>query len=115
MAVDANVLIFERLREELRAGRTLGAAIEAGFSRAWSAIWDSNVTTLIVCAILFWVGSAVAGGDRVMGFALTLGLGVAVSMFTAIFVTRSFLRLLSHTGFARKRNLFIKQAGGAND
>jgi len=115
MAVDANVLIFERLREELRAGRTLGAAIEAGFSRAWAAIRDSNFTTFIVCAILFWVGSSVAGGDRVMGFALTLGFGVAVSMFTAIMVTRSILRVFARSRLAKRRHLFVSRAGEAND
>ena len=115
MAVDANVLIFERLREELRSGRTLGAAIEAGFNRAWTAIRDSNMTTFIVCAILFWVGSSIAGGDRVMGFALTLGIGVAVSMFTAIFVTRSLLRLFVGTNIGRRTTLFISQSGQRND
>ncbi len=101
MAVDANVLIFERLKEELRAGRPLGGAIEAGFSRAWSAIRDSNLTTIIVCIILYWMGSMLAE-PRVMGFALTLGIGVLLSMFTAIVVTRTFLRILIGTGIANK-------------
>ena len=65
MAVDANILIFERLKEELWQGRTLGAAIEAGFNRAWTAIWDSNVTTFIVCGILYWLGSSVAASAPV--------------------------------------------------
>ncbi|MFC1928737.1 protein translocase subunit SecD, partial [Chloroflexota bacterium] len=68
MAVDANILIFERMKEELRAGRTLGAAIEAGFNRAWAAIRDSNVTTIIVCIILYWLGSSIVASAPVMGF-----------------------------------------------
>jgi preprotein translocase subunit SecD len=105
MAVDANVLIFERMREELRAGRTLGGAVEAGFNRAWTAIRDSNVTTLIICGILYWMGSSF-GEPRVMGFALTLAIGVALSMFTAIVVTRTFLRLFVGTRFAGNLRLF---------
>jgi preprotein translocase subunit SecD len=93
MAVDANVLIFERTKEELRAGRSLGAAVEAGFNRAWTAIRDSNVTTFIACIILFWLGGTL-GAFMVRGFALTLFIGVALSMFTAIVVTRTFLRLI---------------------
>jgi len=111
MAVDANVLIFERMKEELRAGRTLGAAIEAGFNRAWSAIKDSNITTFIVCIILIWVGSNIVAGEPVMGFALTLFIGVAVSMFTAIVVTRTLLRLFAHTGLARNTSLFSAYRG----
>ena len=93
MAVDANVLIFERMKEELRAGRTLGAAVETGFSRAWPAIRDSNITTFIACIILFWLGGTF-GAFMVRGFALTLFVGVALSMFTAIVVTRTFLRFV---------------------
>ncbi len=93
MAVDANILIFERMKEELRAGRTLGAAIEAGFDRAWTSIRDSNISTLITCAILFWFGSNLGAG-AVMGFAVTLFLGVVVSMFTAITVTHTLIRVL---------------------
>ena len=92
MAVDANVLIFERMREELRHGRRLRQAVETGFSRAWPSIRDSNVSTLLTCLILFWFGSQF-GASIVKGFALTLALGVVVSMFTAIVVTRTFLRL----------------------
>ncbi|MFH1169659.1 MAG: protein translocase subunit SecD [Chloroflexota bacterium] len=106
MAVDANVLIFERMKEELRTGRTLGAAIEAGFNRAWSAIRDSNFTTIIVCIILYWLGSSIVASAPVMGFALTLLIGVVVSMFTAITVTRSLLRLFIGTGLAKKTSLF---------
>jgi preprotein translocase subunit SecD len=111
MAVDANVLIFERMKEEFQTGRTLGAAIEVGFSRAWTAIRDSNVTTFIVCLILFWVGSSVAAGAPVKGFAWTLGIGVAVSMFTAIVVTRTLLRLFVGGRLARKISLFTAYSG----
>jgi len=111
MAVDANVLIFERMKEEIRLNRTLGAAIEAGFKRAWSAIWDSNVTTIIVCIILYWVGSSVVAGEPVMGFALTLGIGVIISMFTAFIVTRTFLRLFVGSKIARKTSLFTSDWG----
>jgi len=91
MAVDANILIFERMKEELRAGRSLGAAIEAGFSRAWTSIRDSNISTIITCAILFYFGSTF-GASMVKGFALTLIIGVTISMFTAVTVTRTFVR-----------------------
>jgi preprotein translocase subunit SecD len=90
VAVDANVLIFERLKEELRAGRSLRQAIDLGWDRAWPSIRDSNLSTLITCLILFWFGSAF-GASIVKGFALTLAIGVLVSMFTAIIVTRTFL------------------------
>lgn len=106
MAVDANVLIFERMKEEFRKGRTLGAAIEAGFNRAWTAIRDSNVTTFIVCGILYWLGSSIVASAPVMGFALTLFIGVAVSMFTAIVVTRTLLRLFVGTRLAQRASLF---------
>jgi len=96
MAVDANILIFERVKEELRDGRTLGAAVEAGFNRAWPAIRDSNITTFIACIILFWLGGTF-GAFMVRGFALTLFIGVALSMFTAIVVTRTFLRFIVNT------------------
>ncbi len=92
MAVDANILIFERMREELRDGRPLRAAVETGFQRAWPSIRDSNISTLITCVILFWFGSQF-GASVVKGFAVTLSLGVLVSMFTAIVVTRTLLRL----------------------
>lgn len=90
MAVDANVLIFERLKEELRAGRDLTTAVEQGFKRAWSSVRDSNVSSLITCAILFWFGSSI-----VKGFALTLAIGVIISMFSAITITRQLLRLIA--------------------
>ncbi len=106
MAVDANVLIFERMKEELQTGRTLGAATRAGFNRAWTAIRDSNVTTFIVTIILFWVGDSVVAGAPVKGFAVTLFIGVAVSMFTAIVVTRTLLRLFVGTRLAQRTHLF---------
>jgi preprotein translocase subunit SecD len=93
MAVDANILIFERMKEELRAGRTLRQAIDLGWSRAWPSIRDSNMSTLITCAILFWFGSAF-GASLVKGFALTLSIGVLVSLFTAIVVSRTFLHVV---------------------
>lgn len=91
MAVDANILIFERMKEELRAGRSLENAVEAGFSRAWTSILDSNLSTLITCVILYYFGSSF-GASIVQGFAITLGIGVLVSMFTAVVVTRTFMR-----------------------
>jgi len=93
MAVDANILIFERLKEELRAGRTLHQAIDLGWTRAWPSIRDSNFATLITCGILFWFGNAF-GASLVKGFSLTLALGVLVSLFTAISVTRTFLHVV---------------------
>jgi len=106
MAVDANVLIFERMKEEFATGRTLGAAIEAGFNRAWTAIRDSNVTTIIVCIILIWLGSSIVESAPVTGFAVTLLIGVLVSMFSAIIVTRTLLRLFVGTPLAKKMALF---------
>jgi preprotein translocase subunit SecD len=111
MAVDANVLIFERMKEELRAGRTVGAAIEAGFKRAWSAIWDCNFTTFIACGIMYWLGSAVVASSLVTGFALTLFIGVAISMITAITVTRTFLRLFIGSRLAQNTSLFTVIGG----
>jgi len=92
-ALDANILIFERLKEELRNGRTIRQAIDLGFRRAWPSIRDSNIAALITCAILFWFGSTF-GASFVKGFALTLSLGVAVSLFSALFVTRTLLALI---------------------
>ena len=105
MAVDANVLIFSRLKEELRTGRSLAQAIEAGFDHAWPSIRDSNISSMITSAILFWFGRY-TGASIITGFALTLFLGVAVSMFTAITVTRTFLRLLIGVGLTRNKWLF---------
>ena len=89
MAVDANVLIFERMKEELKSGRSRGGSISEGFKRAWPSIRDGNVSTLITAVILFWFGTSM-----IKGFALTLFVGVLVSMFTAIVITRAFLRLV---------------------
>ncbi len=89
MAVDANILIFERMKEEFRAGKGLSSAINDGFARAWPSIRDSNISTLITTAVLYYFTTSV-----VKGFALTLSIGVVVSMFSAIFVTRSFLKFL---------------------
>ncbi len=101
MAVDANILIFERLKEELRNGKALRPAIDAGFKRAFTAIRDSNICTLITCFIL-----GILGTPEVQGFALTLGIGVALSLFTAITVTRTFLYLLVDAGVGNNPVLF---------
>ncbi len=93
MAVDANILIFERMKEELRWGRSLSAAINAGFDRAWTSIRDSNLSTIITCVILYWFGSNF-GASVVKGFAITLLIGVLISMFTAVTVTRTFVRFV---------------------
>lgn len=105
MAVDANVLIFARLKEELRSGRSLAHSIEAGFDHAWPSIRDSNISSMITSAILFWFGRY-TGASIITGFALTLFIGVAVSMFTAITVTRTFLRLLIKLGIDKESWLF---------
>lgn len=89
MAVDANILIFERMKEEVRQGKSRGTSIELGFSHAWTSIRDSNVSTLITCVILYTFGTGI-----IRGFALVLAIGVVISMFSAITVTRTFLRLL---------------------
>jgi protein-export membrane protein SecD len=101
MAVDANILIFERSKEELRVGKSLPAAIEAGFSRAWNSILDSNVSSLITATILFLFGSSV-----IRGFALVLIIGVLVSMFSAITVTRTMLRFIVRQDWARHAALY---------
>lgn len=93
IAVDANVLIFERIKEELRAGRSVTEATSMGFSRAWHAIRDSNSSNIITAVILFWFGTSL-----IKGFALTLGMGVVVSLFSAITVTRIFLRVVNFGG-----------------
>jgi preprotein translocase subunit SecD len=105
MAVDANVLIFERVKEELRAGRLLSAAIDAGWRRAWPSIRDSNISTMITCAVLFFFGNNF-GETIIVSFAMTLFIGVAVSMFTAVVVTRTFLNLLVPTGAINHPALF---------
>lgn len=99
MAVDANILIFERMKEELRSGRSIRLAVETGFSRAWPAIRDGNLSTLISCAVLYWFGNTF-GASVVKGFAVTLSIGVLLSMFTAIVITRTFMRAFLSTGGA---------------
>jgi len=111
MAIDANVLIFERMREEIRFGRTVGAAIESGFDRAWSSIRDSNISTIITCIVLFFFGRAL-GATVVMGFAITLLIGVLMSMFTAIVITKTFLRTFVGTRIAKKTSLFYSGSRG---
>ncbi|HEV8698721.1 MAG TPA: protein translocase subunit SecD [Candidatus Limnocylindrales bacterium] len=101
MAVDANILIFERMKEELRVGKSLPAAVEAGFNRAWNSILDSNVSSLITATILYALGSSV-----IRGFALVLIIGVLTSMFSAIVVTRSIMRVLVRQDWARRARLF---------
>ena len=113
MAVDANILIFERMKEEMRVGKSLPSAVEAGFGRAWNSILDSNVSSLITATILYLFGSS-----TIRGFALVLILGVLVSMFSAIVVTRSILRWIVTQGWSRKAGLYgVSQqefvAGGA--
>lgn len=112
MAVDANVLIFERTREELRNGKTLYRSVESGFYRAFSSILDSNVTTLIACGALFWLGSGL-----VRGFALTLAIGVLVSMFTAVTCSRTLLLLtvLSMPKVRQKPELFCPNLQTTNN
>ncbi len=100
MAIDANVLIFERLKEELRAGRGLEGSIQEGFIRAWSSIRIGNISTILTTLILYTIGTSF-----VQGFALTLGIGILFSMFTSVFVTRLILTILSNTKL--KKNKFI--------
>ncbi|MBK8434063.1 MAG: SecD/SecF family protein translocase subunit [Chloroflexi bacterium] len=102
MAVDANILVFERMKEELREGNNLREAIDQGFERAWSSIRDSNIATLVVCFILLLFGRSF-GASMVQGFAWTLMIGVLISMFTAVVVTRTFVKL-AIAPFAEKFN-----------
>ncbi len=104
LAVDANILIFERLKEELRAGKEVEAALHEGFSRAWTSIRDANIAHIISAVILFWFGTAL-----VKGFALVFGLGVIVSMFSAISVSRTFLFALPK--IKGKFGLFLLRSG----
>jgi preprotein translocase subunit SecD len=101
MAVDANVLIFSRMREELREKKGFGIALEEGFRRGWPAIRDGNLTTLLIAVILFAFGTSF-----IKGFALTLGIGILVSMFSAIIITRTFLRIFVGTRIERWRWLW---------
>ena len=106
MAVDANILIFERMKDEIRAGRTMLSSVNIGFNRAWPAIRDGNVSTLITCAILYWFSDQL-GATIVQGFAITLAIGVMISMFTAITISRTFMRVIALTPLSRKTRLFI--------
>jgi preprotein translocase subunit SecD len=102
MGVDGNVLVCERLKEELRSGSTLQRAVEQSFTQSWSAIWDSNVTVFIACAVLLWLGTrTMFANPTVTGFATTLFIGVALSMFTQVVVTRAFLRTVVRSGLAK--------------
>ncbi len=110
MAVDANILIFERTKEELKAGRTLFTAINSGFDRAFTSIFDSNMSTIITCVILYFLGSNI-----VKGFALTLAIGVLVSMFSAITVTKNFMHLMFGTGQLKHPALFGLKESDINE
>ena len=110
MAVDANILIFERMKEELRAGRTLLSSINIGFNRAWPAIRDGNVSTLITCAILFWFADTL-GASIVQGFAATLAMGVGISMFSAITISRTLLRITAVSPLSKRLGLFVPSGG----
>ena len=115
IAVDANILIFERMKEELRVGRNLVVSLEDGFSRAWSSIRDSNIATFIICIILFWFGDQF-DESAIRGFAITLGIGVAVSMFSAITVTRTFMLVaVSNRWLARRLWLFTPDVPDRSD
>ena len=111
MAVDANILIFERMKEEVRIGRTLASAMEVGFSRAWPAIRDSNISTMITCLVLLWFGDRLGGG-LVTGVAISLFIGVAASMFTAVVVSRNLLQLLAFAGLGHRIGLFTPEKIG---
>ena len=111
MAVDANILNFERMKEEIRLGKALGSAIDYGFRRAWLAIRDSNVTTIIACIILYWIGNTVISGEAVKGFALTLAIGIIVSMFSALVVTRVLLNLFVGTKAGMHTSWFSTWSG----
>src|SRR5712692_5216659 len=118
MAVDANILIFERMKEELRSGKTIAAAIRAGEDRAWPSIRDSNTSTLITCGVLYFFGQQF-GATIIMGFAFVLAIGVLISLFSAIVVTRTFLELLLSQSWAHSARLFgmeiaPNQVGGAS-
>ena len=112
MAVDANILIFERMKDELRSGRTMLSAINTGFNRAWPAIRDGNVSTLITCGILYWFADTL-GATIVQGFAVTLAIGVVISMFSAIVVSRTFMRGVALTPISKNLQLFVPSGGKA--
>ncbi len=101
MAVDTNVLVFERVKEELRKGKALRTAVDIGFEKAWPSVRDSNISTLITCALLFLIGTSI-----VRGFAVTLGIGVLISMFTGMIVSHWIARRVSGTSLAENAALF---------
>ena len=106
LAVDANILIAERTKEELRMGRALLASITTGFDRAWPSIRDGNISTIITCIVLFWFGDRL-GTSLIQGFALTLGIGVVVSMLTAFFASRVIMRSIAGTSLGRRIDSFV--------
>lgn len=118
VAVDANILISERTKEELRSGRNIFSSISEGFSRAWPSIRDSNVSTIIICVVLYWFGDRFTT-SVIQGFALTLGIGVLISMFTAFTVSRMLMRLISSTSLGERDNLYdplgSRKVGKQND
>jgi protein-export membrane protein SecD len=101
MAVDANVIIFERIKEEIRNGKSIRAANVSGFSRAFRTIIDSNITTLIAAIVLFYFGEG-----PIKGFAVTLMIGIVSSMFTAVVLTRTILKIFNNLGFLQNKKLF---------
>ena len=101
MGVDSNVIIFERIKEELKSGKTLGASIDNGFKRAFTAILDSNITTLISAAVLYWLGTG-----PIKGFAVTLIIGVLLSFFTAVTASRLMLKSVSSMDFTKHHWLY---------
>ncbi len=101
MAVDTNVLVFERIKEEMKKGKSLKSAVEIGFEKAWPSVRDSNISTIITCLLLFIIGSSI-----VRGFAITLGLGVIISMFTGIYISRWMLRKLANSSLSEKKRLY---------
>ena len=109
MAVDANILIFERMKEELRVGRTVQTAIQTGFARAWPSIRDGNASTLIIAGILFLFGTRTTN-SAVTGFAVALFIGVLVSLITAIFVSRNLLTLMAVTPLNRFPRVFTPES-----
>lgn len=106
MAVDTNVLVFERVKEELRKGKSLRTAVDIGFEKAWPSVRDSNISTLITCALLFLIGTSI-----VRGFAVTLGIGVLISMFTGMIVSRWIATKVAGTGLAENKALFPGMQG----
>lgn len=110
MAVDADCIIFERMKEELRLGKTVKASVDAGFNKAFSAILDSNVTTIITCVVLY-----ISGIGAVTGFATTLGIGVILSMFTAIVITKFLVKQVVNIGIKNRAMFYNTKKGGAEN